>query len=118
MWMFVGSSSAALVYASRASFVWLLHDSYWSLLAEGSFVKVNQARAYQGTKVVPNLRDVWIEADGARICIKRITILIYLIVKNPDGAPECRISPITIDGLLIGLICLGKLLLGHVATTQ
>jgi hypothetical protein len=88
------------------------------LLAEGSFVKLDQAIAYQGTKVVPNLRDVGVEADGARICIKRIAILVYLVIKNPNGAPEGRIPPIAIDRLLVSLIGLRKFLLGHVATAE
>ena len=77
-----------------------------------------QARTHQCTEVVPNLGDIRIEADGARICIKRITILVYLVVKDTDRAPEGGIASIPVDCLLVGFVSLGELLLGHVTTTQ
>jgi hypothetical protein len=76
------------------------------------------ARLVQGTEIVPDLRDVGVEADGPRVSIQSITILVDLIVQHTDGAPEGRVATITVDGLLVGLICLGILLLRHVAATE
>ncbi len=70
---------------------------------------------HQCAKVVPHLGDVGVEADGPGVCIKRVSILVDLVVQDSDGTPECRITPVTVDCLLVGLISLGKLLLCHVA---
>lgn len=62
-------------------------------------------KTYQSAKVIPNLRYVWVQTDRSGIGIKRITILVDLIVKDADRAPESRITSVAIDGLLIRLVC-------------
>ena len=73
---------------------------------------------YKCPKVIPHFGNVRIQTYGARIGVKCITILIDLVVEDSDGAPEGRISPIAIDGLLVSFICFGKFLLCHVAAAQ
>ena len=68
-------------------------------------------QTYQCSQVVPHLGDVRVEAYGAGVCIKCISVLVDLVVQNANRAPECRVPPIAINGLLIGLIRLGILLL-------
>jgi len=70
------------------------------------------------TKVIPDLRNVGVEADSTRVCIKRIAVLVDLVVKNTNGAPECRVATVTVDCLLIGFVCLWVLLLRHVASAK
>lgn len=79
---------------------------------------VSAQGAYQSSEIVPNLRDVRVQADGTRVGVQSIPILIDLIVENTDGAPEGGIATVAVYGLLVGLICLGVFLLRHVATTQ
>lgn len=67
--------------------------------------------SYQSAKVVPNFRDVWIEANGAGVGIERIAVLVDLVIKDSDGAPKRRVAPISVDGLLVSLICFRILLL-------
>lgn len=69
------------------------------------------ARFVQCSKVVPNLTDVWIESNGARVRIERVTVLIDLVVKHTDRAPECRVPAVPVHSLLIGFVCLRILLL-------
>lgn len=68
-------------------------------------------RTHQGPQVVPHLRDVWVQADGAGVGIQRIPVLIDLVVEHADRAPERWIPAVAVDGLLICLVCLGILLL-------
>ena len=79
---------------------------------------MNVARTHQCTKVVPNLGNVRVQADSAGVRIKRIAVLVYLVIKNTNRAPEGRISSIPIDCLLIGFVGLRELLLCHVTTAQ
>lgn len=74
--------------------------------------------AYQGTKIIPNLGDVGIQAYSPRVCIKGIPVLIDLVVKHTNGTPKGRVTSVTVDGLLICFICLGEFVLRHVATTE
>jgi hypothetical protein len=83
-----------------------------------SVVGLVVARLIQSTEIVPDLGDVGVEADGPRVSIQSIAILVDLIVQHTDGAPEGRVATITVDGLLVGLIGLGILLLRHVAATE
>lgn len=76
------------------------------------------ARLVKRAKVVPDLRDVGVESDGARVCIKRIAVLVDLVVKNTNRTPECRVATVAVYSLLIGLISLGVLLLRHVASAK
>jgi hypothetical protein len=76
------------------------------------------ARLVQCAEIVPNLADVWVKADRTRVGIQSVSVLIDLIVKNADGAPEGRIATVTIDCLLIRLIRLVVLLASHESATQ
>lgn len=114
-----GSRSAARWYASNASAVWLLQDSYWYWLATGaSYCCACRKQTHQSSEVVPNLRDIGVQADSARVSIERIPVLVDLVVKNTNGAPERRVPAITVDGLLVSLVRLRVLLLRHVTATQ
>lgn len=74
--------------------------------------------AYQCSQVVPHFRNVGIEADGTRVCVEGVAVLINLVVQHADGAPECGVAPVAVNGLLVGLVRLGKLLLRHVAASE
>ena len=39
---------------------------------------------HQCTKVVPDLRYIWVQTDCSGVCIERITILVDLIIENSD----------------------------------
>ena len=71
----------------------------------------NCGTSHQGAKVVPDFGDVRIQANGARVGIQSVTVLVDLIVKDANGAPKGWIAPISIDGLLVRLIRFGILLL-------
>lgn len=75
-------------------------------------------RFIQSTQIIPDLRDERVEADGTRISIERISILVDLVVKHTDGTPEGGISPIAVYGLLVGFVCLRILLLLHIAPAE
>ena len=75
-------------------------------------------QTHQCAKVVPNLGDVGVEANGSGVRIKRVSVLVDLVVQDSDGAPECRIASVTVDCLLVGLISFGKFLLCHVTATK
>lgn len=77
-----------------------------------------EEQTHQCAKVVPDLRDIGIQANGSGICIEGVTILVDLVVQDSDGAPECRISSIAVDSLLVGLVSLWELLLCHVAASE
>lgn len=72
----------------------------------------------QRAKIVPNLRNVRVEANGARVRVKRVAVLVDLVVEDTNRAPECRVAAITVDCLLVGLVGLGVLLLRHVASAE
>ena len=91
------------------------HTGKWSVDHTSGIMIVN---TYQSAKVVPDFGDVRVETDCSGVCIQCITILIDLIVQHTDGAPERWIPPISIHGLLISFICLWKLGLSHIATTE
>jgi hypothetical protein len=76
------------------------------------------ARLIQGAKVVPDFGNVGVEANGARVRVKRIAVLVDLVVKHTDRAPECWVTAIAVHGLLVSLVGLGVLLLRHVASTK
>jgi hypothetical protein len=65
------------------------------------------ARFIQGTQVVPNFRNVRIQADRTRVGIERIAVLVDLVVENTNRAPEGRVATVAVDGLLISFVCLG-----------
>jgi hypothetical protein len=72
----------------------------------------------QRAKVIPDLRDVRVEADGTRVCVKRIAVLVDLVVQNTNRAPECWIATVAVHSLLVGFVGLRVLLLRHVASTK
>lgn len=76
------------------------------------------ARFVQCSKIIPNLGDVGVESDGTRIGVQSIAILIDLVVQHANTAPECGVTSIAVDSLLVSLVCLGILLLGHVASAK
>jgi hypothetical protein len=43
-----------------------------------------EKQTYQCTKVVPDLRYIWVQTDCSGVCIKRIAILVDLIIENSD----------------------------------
>ena len=71
-------------------------------------------QTYQGAKIVPDLGDVWVQANSPGVCIKCVAVLVDLVIKYADRTPECRIAPVSVDCLLIGFVRLGVLLLRHV----
>lgn len=76
------------------------------------------AKSYQGPKVIPDFRDVRVQANRPRIRIKGISVLIDLIVKYTNGAPESGITAISIDRLLVGFVRFRVFLLRHVASSE
>lgn len=76
------------------------------------------ATLIQAAEIEPNLGDVWVNSDGARICVQGVTELIDLEVQHSNGAPECRVASVAIDGLLIRFVGLVILLPRHVGTTE
>jgi hypothetical protein len=71
------------------------------------------ARLVQASQIIPNLRDVRVNSDSTRISVECITVLVDLEIENADRAPKRRITPVTIDCLLISFVCLVVLLPGH-----
>lgn len=86
-----------------------------SLISIESVCDLVVATLVQSTEIIPYFGDVWVQANGPRIRVQSITVLVDLIVQHTNGAPECRVSPVAVNSLLIGLISLRILLLRHVA---
>ena len=76
------------------------------------------ARLVQRTKVIPDLRNVRVEADGTRVRVKRVAVLVDLVVKNTNRTPECWVATVTVYSLLVGFVGLGVFLLRHVASAK
>ena len=76
------------------------------------------AAVIQATKVEPDLKDVWADADSPQVRSQCITELIYLEVEKADGIPKGGILPIAVDSLLIHFVCLIVLLTCHVCTPK
>ena len=74
--------------------------------------------SYQCTKVIPDLRNVRIQSDCAGVGIEGVSVLVDLVIKHTNGAPEGRISSIAVNCLLICFVRLGVFLLGHVTTAK
>lgn len=113
-----GSRSAARWYASRASAVWLLQDSYYSPVSTKHFMIARTRKTYQSAEIIPNLGNIWVQANGSRVRIESIPILVDLVIQHTNTAPKCWIPAITVNGLLISLVCLRILLLRHIAASQ
>lgn len=82
-----------------------------SLIRIKSIVDLVVARFIQCTQIVPDLRNIWVQADSPTVCIQCIAVLINLVVENTDRAPESGITPISVNSLLIRLVSLRILLL-------
>lgn len=67
--------------------------------------------AYKSAKVVPDLGNVRVEAYRAGVRIECVSVLVDLVIQDSNGAPESRVPAITVDSLLVCLVCLGVLLL-------
>lgn len=87
-------------------------------MGQSSNMKGWRARTDQCAEVIPHFRNERVEPNGARVRVQRISVLIDLIVQDTDGAPEGRVTTLAVDRLLVGLVCFGILLLGHVASAQ
>lgn len=81
-------------------------------------VPKTEERTYQSAQIVPDFRDVWVETDRTGVCIESVAVLVDLVVKHTDRAPECRIPSVAVDCLLVGFIGLGIFGLGHVTSTE
>jgi hypothetical protein len=68
-------------------------------------------KTYQSAEIVPDLRDVRVQANSSRVRVQGISVLVDLVIQDTNGAPKSGILPIAIHGLLIGFICFGILLL-------
>lgn len=76
------------------------------------------ARFVQRSQVIPNLRNVRVEADGAGVSVECIAVLVDLVVEHTNGAPESRVATVAVHCLLVRLISLGVFLLRHVTSAQ
>jgi hypothetical protein len=76
------------------------------------------ARLVQGTQIIPDLRDVWVQANRTRVSVKRIAVLVDLVIEDTNRAPEGGVATIAVDRLLVGFVCLWVLSLRHVAATE
>lgn len=72
----------------------------------------------QSAEIVPHFGDVRVEANGTRVGIQGITILVDLVVQHTNRAPERGVLAITVHGLLVCLVRFWVLLLGHVASAE
>lgn len=112
----VGAVSEKLKPCLDVGVAWIQLSS--PLVGIQSIVNLVVAALVQCAKIVPNLRDEGIQADSTRICVQSIPVLINLVVKHTDGAPEGRIATIAVDSLLVRLVCFRILGLRHVASTE
>jgi hypothetical protein len=69
------------------------------------------ARLVQCSQVVPDFRNIGVQADCARIGIERIAVLVDLVVQHTNAAPEGWVPAVTVYSLLISLVRLRVLLL-------
>lgn len=99
--------------------IWLLQLSYYrSLLEIGTEKKMMAFKTYQCAKIIPHFRDEGVQADSPGVGIQGIPVLIDLVVKYADGAPESRVSAVSVHSLLIRFICFGIFLLRHIAPAK
>jgi len=76
------------------------------------------AALVKAAQVKPDLRDIWVDADGTRICIKSVTELVDLKVEYSNRTPKGGVPTVTINSLLVSFICLIVLLASHISTTK
>lgn len=103
----IGIKRISCLVVARLILGWFSHES-----------QQTGQKSYQGSKIIPNLRDIGVQADGARIGVKRIPVLVDLVVQDADRAPEGRVAAVAVDRLLVGFVCLGVFLLRHVASAE
>ena len=82
------------------------------------FQRLHVEQTYQGSKVIPDFRDVRVQTDRAGVRIKGVSVLIDLVVKDAYRTPKSWVSPVTVNGLLVSIICFRILLLGHVTSAK
>jgi len=70
------------------------------------------------SEVKPHFGNIGVDADGTRVRVESVAELVDLEVQDTDGAPERRVTSITVDGLLIRFVCLVVFLTCHVRTTE
>jgi hypothetical protein len=91
---------------------------------EGSFIRIDSisnlvvARLVQTSQVEPYLADVGVQPDSSGIGIKSVSVLVDLVIQNTDRAPECRVSTVSVNGLLVGLVGFVVSLGGHVSSSE
>lgn len=73
---------------------------------------------YESTQIIPDFRDPWVEPDGPRVRIQRVTVLVDLVIQHSDRAPEGGIPAVAVNGLLVSFVRLGILLHLHVAAAE
>ena len=83
-----------------------------------SVVHLIIAAFVERTKIVPDFRKVRVDANGARVGIERVVVLIDLVVENTDRAPEGRVLAVSVDCLLVGFVCFAKVASGHISSTK
>jgi hypothetical protein len=76
------------------------------------------ARLIQGTQIIPDLGDVWVQANRTRVSIERIAVLVDLVIENTNRTPESGVTTIAVNRLLVGFVCLRVLRLRHIAATE
>lgn len=87
-------------------------------------IRVNRVRdlvvtaLVQRPQVEPDLRDIRIDPDSARVRIERVPILVDLEVQHANRAPERWVTPIAVNSLLISLVRLVILLSRHIRPTK
>lgn len=75
-------------------------------------------RTYQGSEIIPDFGYIRVETNCSGVRIQGVPILVDLIIKDTYGAPERRVTSISVNSLLICLVCLRVLLLGHVTPAE
>jgi hypothetical protein len=73
---------------------------------------------YKSPQIIPDLRYPGVQTDCAGVRIKCVAVLIYLIVKHTNRAPERGVPSVPIHSLLVRFVGLGVLLHLHVAAPK
>lgn len=76
------------------------------------------ARFVQRTQIEPDLGDVRIDPNRTGVGVEGVPVLVDVVIEDADGAPECGVAAIPIDGLLVGLIRFLVLLNSHIGSAE
>ena len=76
------------------------------------------AALIERAEVKPYFGYVRVDANGTRIGVESIAVLVDLEVKDADRTPESRVAAVAVHCLLISFIRLVVLLASHVSTTK